>query len=126
MKAILNHRIYLDTTPELEEKLERELTYTLPPRIPTDPPIVIKTFRRVRPGLVTIPGGRLDLIPHDYEIVDKRVKSPIELPEFKFDLRPSQEMVYSEVDDNAIIKAWVSWGKTFTGLAIAGKLKQKT
>ena len=126
MKAILNHRIYLDTTPELEEKLERELTYTLPPRIPTDPPIVIKTFRRVRPGLVTIPGGRLDLIPHDYEIVDKRVKSPIELPEFKFDLRPSQEMVYSEVDDNAIINAWVSWGKTFTGLAIAGKLKQKT
>ena len=126
MKAILNHRIYLDTTPELEEKLERELTYTLPPRIPTDPPIVIKTFRRVRPGLVTIPGGRLDLIPHDHEIVDKRVKSPIELPEFKFDLRPSQEMVYSEVDDNAIINAWVSWGKTFTGLAIAGKLKQKT
>jgi hypothetical protein len=98
VKAILNHRIYLDTTPELEEKLERELTYTLPPRIPTDPPIVIKTFRRVRPGLVTIPGGRLDLIPHDYEIVDKRVKSPIELPKFKFDLRPSQEMVYSEVD----------------------------
>jgi len=126
VKAILNHRIYLDTTPELEEKLERELTYTLPPRIPTDPPIVIKTFRRVRPGLVTIPGGRLDLIPHDHEIVDKRVKSPIELPEFKFDLRPSQEMVYSEVDDNAIINAWVSWGKTFTGLAIAGKLGQKT
>ena len=126
MKAILNHRIYLDTTPELERKLEEELTYTLPPRIPMDPPMVIKTFRRIRPGLVTIPGGRTDLIPPDYDIIDKRVKSSVKLPEFKFKLRPSQNMVYSEVNDNAIINAWVSWGKTFTGLAIAGKLKQKT
>ena len=47
-------------------------------------------------------------------------------PDFKFDLRPSQEDAYNEVDDNCIINAWVSWGKTFTGLAIAGKLAQKT
>ena len=94
MKAILNHRIYLDTTPELERKLEEELTYTLPPRIPMDPPMVIKTFRRIRPGLVTIPGGRTDLIPPDYDIIDKRVKSSVKLPEFKFKLRPSQNMVY--------------------------------
>ena len=126
MKAILNHRIYLDTTPELERKLEEELTYTLPPRMPMDPPIVIKTIRRIRPGLVTIPGGRTDLIPEGHEVIDKRVKSPIKLPDFKFKLRASQNMVYSEVKDNAIINAWVSWGKTFTGLAIAGKLKQKT
>ena len=33
---------------------------------------------------------------------------------------------YDAVDDNCIINAWVSWGKTFTGLAIASKLKQKT
>ena len=126
MKAILNHRIYLDTTPELEAKLESALTYTLPPRMPMDPPIIIKTYRRIRAGLVTIPGGRLDLIPEDYEIIDKRVKSPVKLPDFKFSLRPSQNMVYSEIDDNAIINAWVSWGKTFTGLAIAAKLGQKT
>ena len=34
--------------------------------------------------------------------------------------------VYDELDDSSIINAWVSWGKTFTGLAIAGKLGQKT
>jgi superfamily II DNA or RNA helicase len=47
-------------------------------------------------------------------------------PEFKFKLRASQQRVYDAVDDNAIINAWVSWGKTFTGLSIAAKLGQKT
>ena len=41
-------------------------------------------------------------------------------------MRESQQAVYNAIEDNAIINAWVSWGKTFTGLAIAGKLGQKT
>ena len=81
---------------------------------------------RIRSGLVTIPVGRMDLIPEGYEIVDTRINMPVELPRFKHDLRSSQKDVYDEVEDNCIINAWVSWGKTFTGLAIAGKLGQKT
>ena len=126
MKAVLSNRIYLSVNKEQTNELERELTYTIAPRIPSDPPIVFKTFRYVREGLVSLPMGREDLIPSDYEVVDKRVVNEIEHPEFKFDLRPSQKMVYDEVEDNSIINAWVSWGKTFTGLAIAGKLGQKT
>ena len=126
MKAVLSNRIYLSVNKEQTNQLERELTYTIAPRIPSDPPIVFKTFRYVREGLVSIPMGREDLIPSDYEIVDKRVVHEIEHPEFKFDLRPSQKLVYDEVEDNSIINAWVSWGKTFTGLAIAAKLGQKT
>jgi superfamily II DNA or RNA helicase len=83
-------------------------------------------MQRVRDNLVTIPVGRTDLIPEDYEIVDKRIHMPIDFPEFKFPLRDSQQAVFDELDDNCIINAWVSWGKTFTGLAIAGKLGQKT
>ena len=126
MKAVLSDRIYLSVNKEQTNHLERELTYTIAPRIPSDPPIVFKTFRYVREGLVSIPMGREDLIPSDYEVVDKRVVNEIEHPDFKFDLRPSQKAVYDEVQDNSIINAWVSWGKTFTGLAIAGKLGQKT
>ena len=126
MKAVLSNRIYLSVNKEQTNQLERELTYTIAPRIPSDPPIVFKTFRYVREGLVSIPMGREDLIPSDYEIVDKRVVNEIEHPKFKFDLRPSQKSVYDEVQDSSIINAWVSWGKTFTGLAIAGKLGQKT
>ena len=73
-----------------------------------------------------MPVGRTDLIPATHEIEDKRVLSPIEPLSFGFKLRPSQEAVYDEVLDSCIINAWVSWGKTFTGLAIANKLRQRT
>jgi len=126
MKAVISHRIYLSVTPEFKEFLSKELTYTIPSRNPNDPPTVIKNMSRIRSDLVSIPTGRVDLIPSNYEIIDKRVIKPVDFPEFRFDLRESQQAVYDDVDDNCIINAWVSWGKTFTGLAIAGKLGQKT
>ena len=126
MKAVISNRIQIQGDATFLESLERELTYSLPPRMPQDPPIIFKTIRPLREGLVSIPAGRLDLIPEEYEIIDKRVQAPTQLPEFKFELRASQRVVYDEVDDCAIINAWVSWGKTFTGLAIAQKLGQKT
>jgi len=126
MKAVISNRIYLEVTQEYKDFLSKELTYTIPTYNPTDPPQVIKNMVRIRADLVSIPVGRVDLIPDDYEIVDKRTNVPVEFPEFKFPLRESQQAVFDEIEDNAIINAWVSWGKTFTGLAIAGKLGQKT
>lgn len=126
MKAVISNRIYLEVTNEYKDFLSKELTYTIPSYNPTDPPMVIKNMVRVRSNLVSIPVGRVDLIPEDYEIVDKRINIPVEFPKFKFDLRESQKEVFDSIEDNAIINAWVSWGKTFTGLAIAGKLGQKT
>ena len=126
MKAVISNRIQLQGDAVLLENLERELTYSLPPRMPQDPPMIIKTIRPLREGLVSIPVGRLDFIPEEYEIIDKRVQAPTHFPEFKFELRASQQAVYDEVFDSSIINAWVSWGKTFTGLAIAAKLGQKT
>ena len=122
MKAVLSNRIYLDVTPEIQEELDKELTYVVPPKNPKDlVPQVIKNMAVVRPGIVTIPIGRIDLIPHGHKIVDKRILKPETFPEFKFELRESQQNVHDEVEDNCIINAWVSWGKTFTGLSIAGK-----
>ena len=126
MKAVISNRIQLQGDAVLLENLERELTYSLPPRMPQDPPMIIKTIRPLREGLVSIPVGRMDLIPEDYEIIDKRVQAPTHFPEFKFKLRATQQTVFDSVEDNSIINAWVSWGKTFTGLAIAAKLGQKT
>lgn len=126
MKAVISNRIYLECTAEYREVLSNELTYVIPGRGPEDPPQVIKNMQRVRTDLVSIPVGRTDLIPKDYEIVDKRINVPVDFPEFRFPLRDSQQLVFDELNDNCIINAWVSWGKTFTGLAIAGKLGQKT
>tara|TARA_B100000029_G_scaffold102851_1_gene93300 strand:+ start:514 stop:1794 length:1281 start_codon:yes stop_codon:yes gene_type:complete len=126
MKAVISDRIYMDLDLKTLNKVDKELTYAIPSYKFGDPPIIIKNMARIRNSLVAIPVGRLDLIPEDYEIKDKRVLRPINFPEFKLTLRPSQQQVFDEVNDNAIINAWVSWGKTFTGLAIAGKLGQKT
>ncbi len=126
MKAVISNRIQLQGNADFLEKLERELTYSLPPRMPQDPPIIYKTIRPLREGLVSIPAGRLDLIPEDYETIDKRVQAPTDMPEFRYELRANQRVVHDEVDDCAIINAWVSWGKTITALAIAKKLGQKT
>ena len=116
----------MDCTPELQRDLDKELTYLIPSHNPNDPPQVICNLGIVRPGLVSLPVGRTDLVPKNYDIVDKRTTIPVEFPDFKYDLRPSQQVVWDELEDNAIINAWVSWGKTFTGLAIAAKLGQKT
>lgn len=125
-KAVISNRIYISVDDKLKKEISKELTYKIPPRIPTDPPEIIKTVTRVRTDLLSIPVGRMDLIPQDYEIVDKRVNKPVEFPEFKFDLRPAQKEVHDDIVDNCIINAWTSWGKTFTGIAIAAKLGQKT
>ena len=116
----------MEVSRELKEEINSELTYTIPSYNPVDPPQVIKNMQRINTNLISIPIGRTDLIPDEYEVVDKRVEIPVDLPEFKFDLRQSQKDVYNAIEDNGIINAWVSWGKTFTGLAIAGKLGQKT
>lgn len=126
MKAVISNRIYLEGTEGFIDYLDKELTYTIPAFNPTDPPEIIKNLARIKPTLASIPSGRTDLIPDDYEIINKRVTWDTELPDFKYELRPSQQEVYDEVDGDAIINAWVSWGKTFTGLAIAKKLGQKT
>ena len=80
----------------------------------------------IKKGMITVPSGRFDLIPEEYEISDKRMLAPMDFPDFRYELRASQKEVYDAIEDNCIINAWVSWGKTFTGLAIAAKLKQKT
>ena len=126
MKAVISNRIYMECSAELQQQIDDELTYAIPSHNPLDPPQMIKNMGLIRNGLISMPIGRTDLIPDHYEIVDKRIEKPVEFPEFKFELRPSQKAVYDEIEDNSIINAWVSWGKTFTGLAIAGKLGQKT
>ena len=126
MKAVISDRIYLTVTPDQQRKIDRELTYAIPSYRFDDPPIMIKNMALIRDGLIAIPSGRTDLIPVDHEIVDKRSIKSIKFPPFKLVLRPSQQAVFNEVKDSSIINAWVSWGKTFTALAIAKKLGQKT
>lgn len=116
----------MDIEPSSFNELDKALTYKIESYRRDAAPIIIKNLRKIRSNLISIPVGRTDLIPEGYELKDKRVEVPVELPEFKYELRESQQEVYDRLNDNAVINAFVSWGKTFTALAIAKKLEQKT
>lgn len=116
----------MDVTEDLRQELDKKLTYSIPSFNEDHPPLIIKNMGSIRPGLISIPIGRIDLIPKEYDVVEKRVFAPTKFPEFRFPLRASQQDIYDVFDDNGIINASVSWGKTFGALAIAGKLGQKT
>lgn len=127
-KAIISNRIYMDLPPD-KQKLFNTLTY----RIVTNENSVkyanveiIRNYRMLNTKVVSIPQGRLDLIPEGYEIVDKRVIEFADFPEPKFDLFDEQKVVYDQVEDTVFINALVGWGKTFTALHVAHKLGQKT
>jgi len=44
MKAVLSNRIFIEVTQDYQAKLDEELTYSIPPRRPTDPPIIIRIW----------------------------------------------------------------------------------
>ena len=113
MKAVISDRIYLEVLPHQQQKIDKELTYSVPSFKFGDPPLIIKNMAMIKQGLVAIPVGRQDLIPADHEITDKRILKPVDFPKFNLELRPSQQSVYDEIGDGGIINAWVSWGKTY-------------
>jgi superfamily II DNA or RNA helicase len=86
----------------------------------------IKNYKVLPKGILSIPQGRLDLVPENYEIIDKRVLESVPFPTPKFGLRPEQQVVYDPIDDTCFINALVGWGKTFTALHLAHKFAQKT
>lgn len=116
----------MEIEPSNFTELDKALTYKIDTYRRDAPPQIIKNLRKLKSNLVSMPVGRLDLVDDSYEVVDKRVQLPVDFPEFRFDLRESQQEVYDKLNDNAVINAFVSWGKTFTALAIAKKLGQKT
>ena len=127
MKAVLSNRIYLESSDQdLQERLSTELTYKIPPKNKAGFPETIRNYSKIRANLCSIPGGRIDLIPKNFTIIDKRTRAPVSFPDFRFELRDSQFDIYDAVDSNCIINAAPSWGKTFCGIAIAAKLGHKT
>lgn len=130
-KVVLSNRLYFK--PENNTQLKYiidELTYKIETKGGQKGKFknieIIKNYKLLPRGIISIPQGRMDLVPQDYEVVDKRVLNPVPFPNPKFDLREGQQEVFDIVDDNCFINALVGWGKTFTALHIARKLGQKT
>lgn len=129
-KAIISNRIYIDDPgKEIAKYIIGELTYKISKDTGSKKFMSVETIRNYKllpKGIISMPQGRLDLVPSDYEIVDKRVLNPVPFPSPVHPLREDQLEVYDGANDNVFINAQPGWGKTFTALHIARKLGQKT
>ena len=130
-KAIISNRIYFrPPSVEYTRHVMKELTYKIEGKVSTKNKIkpieIIKNYKFLTNGVMSIPQGRIDLIPDGYSIEDKRILNSVPYPTPKFPLREGQQVVYEDVNDSCFINALVGWGKTFTALHIAHKLGQKT
>lgn len=132
-KAVISNRIYLKPeNPLQKEYIINALTYKIEKKHAAgakakfSPIEIIKNYKMLPNGIISLPQGRTDLIPDGYEIVDKRVFVDAPFPVAKHGLREGQQVVYDEVSDTCFINALVGWGKTFTALHIAKKLGQRT
>lgn len=131
MKAVISNRIYLNVDEELKKKLMAELTYKIPKKYVKGSKMkqyeIIRTYKNISPTIMSIPAGRLDLVPEHYEIVDKRIHTeeyPFPVPLLQ--PREDQAVVIRDASGNSIINAQPGWGKTFTALLLAHKLGQPT
>lgn len=118
-----------DPGKEHTKHIMRTLTYKIHKDTGSKKFVSVETIRNYKSllnGIITVPQGRLDLIPENYELVDKRVLNPVPFPNTKFDLRDDQKIIYDQVTDTCFINALVGWGKTFTALHLAKKFGQKT
>jgi len=130
-KVVLSNRLYFRPESEEHQKhIINELTYRIELKTGQKGKYktieVIKNYKIMPGGIISIPQGRMDLIPEDHELVDKRVLNPVPFPLPRVPLRAAQVPVFEQVTDNCFINAKVGWGKTFTALNIARKLGQKT
>lgn len=128
MKAVISNRIYLNYDEGLLDKLKSELTYSFQPSNPEALPEVICNATTIGKRAITIPSGRVDLIPEGWEIENKRVEPKYKFPNMDSSivLREDQQEIYDNISGDCIINAQPGWGKTFTGLAIAAKFGLKT
>lgn len=129
-KAIISNRIYMDSPgTEHTKHIMKTLTYKIHKDTGSKKFVSVETIRNytsLSKGILSLPQGRLDLIPEGYEIVDKRVLVPVPFPTPKYDLREEQKEIFDKIEDTCFINALVGWGKTFTALHTARKLGQKT
>ena len=127
MKASISNRIYLKCSEKYHQHILNNLTYKITPSVPLAKPEIICDVFRIK-DISSIPVGRTDLIPENYEIVDNRITVERDFGNLKkgIQFRDNQQEAIDFVKGNCIINAKPAWGKTFTAVGIARKLKQKT
>lgn len=129
-KIIMSNKLYLKPDADLLKYLERHLTFQLPQHAPNCPPRHVTQIQPVAKDVYAIARGAQHLLDNyglDYELVDKRVDLPADIPGLLVPMRPDQEAILKQTDGftDYIINGRVGFGKTATAIATIAREKQK-
>ena len=112
-KVIISNRIYFK--PADLKEIVKTLTYRIESKSGQKGKFknieIIKNYKILPQGVVSVPQGRYDLIPGDAIVLDKRVLNPVPFPLPRHGLREGQQVIYDQVSDSCFINALVGWGK---------------
>ena len=86
---------------DLSDHIESELTYEIDQGFQSEYPIKVRHVERISDSVISFPSGRLDLIPGDYTIIDKRSYNDVTIPEPSFTLRDDQQKALDFFSDGA-------------------------
>jgi superfamily II DNA or RNA helicase len=129
-KAVISNKIFLNCPKgsDLEDKLRSELTYEINQQPVSEYPLVVKHLERISDTVVAFPSGRLDLIPEDYELIDKRSYADAVIPNPAFTLRENQAEARDFFSDGScgLVNCKPGWGKSICAMSIAHMLQLKT
>lgn len=130
-KVIMSNKLYLKPDKELLKYLERHLTFQLPQTMANVPPKYVTQIQPVAKDVYAISRGSRHLLDNyglSYELVDKRVDLPVNIPDLILSMRPDQQSVLDQIDGftDVIVGADVGFGKTATACGLIAKEKQKT
>lgn len=122
-KVVISNRLYFRPDTEEEQRhIINELTYRIELKTGQKGKYktieVIKNYKLLAGGIISIPQGRMDLIPEDHELVDKRVLNPVPFPLPRIALRAAQVPVFDQVTDSCFINAKVGWGKVLPHIRV--------
>lgn len=129
-KAVISNRIYFKI-PEDPRPIMDALTYKIEVNQAGrggkfKSVEIIKNYKVLAGGIMSIPQCRADLLPEGCEIVDKTITHEVPFPTPKIPLRDVQREILDQITGTCFLNAKPGWGKTFTALHIAKKLGQKT
>ena len=130
-KVIMSNKLYLKPDEKLLKYLERHLTFQLPQTMANVPPKYVTQICPVAKDVYSISRGSRHLLDNyglSYELVDKRVDLPANIPNMLLPLRPDQENILRQTEGftDYIINGRVGFGKTVTACGIIAREKQKT
>ena len=130
-KVIMSNKLYLKPDEKLLKYLERHLTFQLPQTMANVPPKYVTQICHVAKDVYSISRGSRHLLDNyglSYELVDKRVDLPANIPDMLLPLRPDQENILRQTEGftDYIINGRVGFGKTVTACGIIAREKQKT